>query len=173
MVFLRALSSVYGKSLLGITHPCSVLLSRLRGYTYSDVVTVFAVNRAGFIPQMFGFDLPNTRIVYELLGTYSGKAIIHDPAKTMLLRKSGTTLPCYVAADYTAITDADVADFPLPELPVAQPEDFIFIYHTSGSVSGMPKVVPNTNKWLSTIQYKSPGAFCIGDYEGQDIYVWT
>ena len=122
---------------------------------------------------MFGFELPNTRIVYQLLDKYSGKAIIHDSAKTVLLRESGTTLPCYVATDYTAITDADIAAFPLPELPAAAPEDFTFIYHSSGSVSGMPKVVPKTNKWLSTIQYKSADAFCIGDYEGQDIYVWT
>ena len=106
-------------------------------------------------------------------GSFSpGNAIIHDPAKTVFLRESGTALPYYVATEYTAITDADIVVFPLPELPATAPEDFTVIHHSSGSVSGMPKVVPKTNKWLSTIQYKS-AAFCIGDYEGQDIYVWT
>ena len=152
-----------------LSHNCS----RLRGFTYTDVVTIFAISRACFIPQMFGFELPNTRIVFELLAKYSGKAIIHASDKTALLRESGTTLPCYVATDYTTITDSDIAAFPLPDLPAADPEDFTFIYHSSGSVSGMPKVVPNTNRWLSTIQHKSAGAFCIGDYPGQDVYVWT
>jgi acyl-coenzyme A synthetase/AMP-(fatty) acid ligase len=146
---------------------------RLRGFTYSDVITIFAISRAGFIPQMFGFELPNTRIVYELLAKCAGKAIIHDTAKTTLLRESGTTLPCYVAIDYTTISDADIAAFPLPELPAANPKDFVFIYHSSGSVSGMPKVVPKTNKWLSTIEHKSGDAFCLGDYDSQNVYVWT
>jgi acyl-coenzyme A synthetase/AMP-(fatty) acid ligase len=122
---------------------------------------------------MFGLKLPNTRFVYELLAKYSGKAVVHDPAKTTLLRESGTSLPCHIATDYTSITDANVASLPLPDFPAASPEDFTFIYHSSGSVSGMPKVVPKTNRWLSTIQHKSAGAFCIGDFEGQDVYVWT
>ncbi|KIJ57306.1 hypothetical protein M422DRAFT_198731 [Sphaerobolus stellatus SS14] len=145
----------------------------LRGFTYSDVVTIFSISRAGFIPQMFGFELPDTRIVFKLLAKYDGKALIHDPAKTQLRRRSLTLLPCFTAVDYTAVTEADVAHLPLPALPHASPEDYTFIYHSSGSVSGMPKVVPNTNKWLSTIQYKSPAAFAIGNFEGQDVYLWT
>ncbi|KAF8468652.1 hypothetical protein JB92DRAFT_3059106, partial [Gautieria morchelliformis] len=153
--------------------PRSVVGIWLRGFTYSDVITIFAISRAGFIPQMFGFELPNTRIVYELLAKGAGKAIIHDPAKTTLLRDSGTTLPCYVTTDYTTISDADVAAFPLPDLPPANPGDYVFIYHSSGSVSGMPKVVPKTNQWLATIEHKSRDAFCLGDFDGQDVFVWT
>ncbi|KAF8511233.1 hypothetical protein JB92DRAFT_3118229 [Gautieria morchelliformis] len=147
--------------------------SMVRGFTYSDVITIFAISRAGFIPQMFGFELPNTRIVYELLAKGAGKAIVHDPAKTTLLRESGTTLPCYVATDYTTISDADIADFPLPDLPVAKPDDYLFIYHSSGSVSGMPKVVPQTNQWLETVQHKSRDAFCSGDFDTQDVFIGT
>ncbi|KAF8485541.1 acetyl-CoA synthetase-like protein [Gautieria morchelliformis] len=153
--------------------PRSVVGVWVRGFTYSDVITIFAISRAGFIPQMFGFELPNTRIVYELLAKGAGKAIVHDPAKTTLLRESGTTLPCYVATDYTTISDADIAAFPLPDLPAAKPDDYLFIYHSSGSVSGMPKVVPQTNQWLETVQHKSRDAFCSGDFDTQDVFIWT
>ncbi|KAF8490122.1 hypothetical protein JB92DRAFT_1335767 [Gautieria morchelliformis] len=153
--------------------PRSVVGVWVRGFTYSDVITIFAISRAGFIPQMFGFELPNTRIVYELLAKGAGKAIVHDPAKTTLLRESGTTLPCYVATDYTTISDADIAAFPLPDLPPAKPDDYLFIYHSSGSVSGMPKVVPQTNQWLETVQHKSRDAFCSGDFDTQDVFIWT
>jgi len=122
---------------------------------------------------MFGFELPNTRLVFTLLAKYNGKAMVHHLEKTSTLLESKTSIPCYVAADYTTITESNVAHIHLPPLPAASPEDWTFIYHSSGSVSGMPKVVPNTNKWLSTIQYKSPGAFAIGDFEGQDVYLWT
>ncbi|KAF8511241.1 acetyl-CoA synthetase-like protein [Gautieria morchelliformis] len=152
--------------------PRSVVGIWLRGFTYSDVITTFAISRAGFVPQMFGFELPNTRIVYELLVKGAGKAIVHDPAKTTLLREFGTTLPCYAAPDYTTISHADIA-FPLPDLPPASPEDYVFIYHSSGSVSGMPKVIPKTNQWLATIEHKSREAFCLGDFDGQDVFVWT
>ncbi|KAF8506183.1 hypothetical protein JB92DRAFT_3122362 [Gautieria morchelliformis] len=152
---------------------CLLSALRVRGFTYSDVITIFAISRAGFIPQMFGFELPNTRIVYELLAKGAGKAIVHDPAKTTLLRESGTTLPCYVATDYTTISDTDIAAFPLPDLPPAKPDDYLFIYHSSGSVSGMPKVVPQTNQWLETVQHKSRDAFCSGDFDTQDVFIWT
>ncbi|KAF8485538.1 hypothetical protein JB92DRAFT_2836839 [Gautieria morchelliformis] len=152
---------------------CLLPALRVRGFTYSDVITIFAISRAGFIPQMFGFELPNTRIGYELLAKGAGKAIVHDPAKTTLLRESGTTLPCYVATDYTTISDADIAAFPLPDLPPAKPDDYLFIYHSSGSVSGMPKVVPQTNQWLETVQHKSRDAFCSGDFDTQDVFIWT
>ncbi|KAF8523945.1 hypothetical protein BU17DRAFT_85424 [Hysterangium stoloniferum] len=145
----------------------------LRGFTYADVVTIYALSRAGFVPQMFGFELPNTRLVFQLLSRYQGKAFIHDHAKSELLRDSGTDVPCHTAVHYSTISDADVANIRLPELPPASDEDFTFIYHTSGSVSGIPKVVPKTNKWLSTIQHKSAAAFAIGDYDTQDVYIWT
>ena len=148
-------------------------MSRLPGYTYTDVITIYAISRAGFIPQMFSVELSNTRIIFELLSKYDGRSIVHDPAMTALLVKSQTTLPCHTAVDYHSVTDLDVADLELPELPVAEPEDIIFIYHSSGSVSGTPKVVPRTNKWMSTIEKKSGSAFCIGDFASQDVYTWT
>ncbi|GJJ08040.1 hypothetical protein Clacol_002247 [Clathrus columnatus] len=108
---------------------------RLRGFSYADAVTIYSISRAGYVPQMFGFELPNTRIIFALLASSSGRAIIHHPSKATLL--------------------------------------------AHGSVSGMPKAVPTTNKWLSTIQHKSTPAYAIGyeDYKskdmGQDIYLWT
>ena len=148
-------------------------ISRLHGFTYADVITIYAINRAGFVPQMFGFEIPNPLIVLDLLARYDGKAIIHDPAKTPLLAESKTTLPCHVAVDYLSVTDADIADLELPEPPVAEAEDWAFIHHTSGSVSGMPKAVPKTNKWLSTVTNKSSAALRIGKFETQDVYIWT
>lgn len=170
---MRDISFIYSHTLTAIACP------RLRGFTYADVVTIYALSRAGFIPQMFGFELPNTQIILTLLSSSSGKAIIHDPAKSGLLAQSSTGLPCLPAIDYSQVSDSDVSHIELPPLPLANDQDHLFIYPTSGSVSGMPKVVPKTNKWLSTIQYKSNPAFAIGYEEykkndlGQDVYVWT
>jgi len=131
------------------------------------------MSRAGFIPQMFSFQVLNTRTVFKLLSKYDGKAIIHHPDKTALLAESKTTLPCHIAVDYLSVTDTDVADLELPELPETNAEDLTFIFQSSGSVSDLPKVVPTTNKWLSAIENKVGPAFCIGDFKTQDVYVWT
>ncbi|GJJ08775.1 hypothetical protein Clacol_002994 [Clathrus columnatus] len=158
----------------------SVIGVWLPGFSYVDAVTIYAISRAGYVPQMFGFELPNTQVVLTLLASSSGRAIIHHPAKATLLAQSGTLLPCLPSVDYNNIPDdSQLSDIQLPPLLSADDEDYAFIYHSSGSVSGMPKVVPVTNKWLSTIQYKSTPAFSIGyeDYKaknmGQDIYGWT
>ena len=74
----------------------------------------------------------------------------------------------------TSVADTNVADLELPELPMAKNvEDFTFIHHTSGSVSGMPRAVPKSNKWLLTVTNKSATMLRIGNFETQDIYVWT
>jgi len=41
--------------------------TRLCDFTYANVVTIYAISCTGFIPQMFGFKLLNTCIVFELL----------------------------------------------------------------------------------------------------------
>ena len=40
-----------------------------------------------------------------------------------------------------SVSDGDVADLELLQLPEAD-EDLVFINHTSGSISGTPKLVP-------------------------------
>lgn len=53
---------------------------------------------------------------------------------------------CLPAVD---ILSVQVDDLPLPELWIpTQDDDIIFNYHSTGSTSGIPKLVPVTARWL-------------------------
>lgn len=107
----------------------------------------------------------------RLLSKYSGKAIVHEISKSTIISDSGTTIPSFVSVDYNSIPEDDIE---LPSLDGAtNEEDVTFIYLSSGSVGGSPKVVPTTDRWMRTIQHKSKMAFAIGNYDSQDVYCWA
>ena len=47
--------------------------------SYVDVLYIYAIARAGYIPQLFSLRLPNPEVIYELLTKADGKAIIYEP----------------------------------------------------------------------------------------------
>ncbi|PCH33828.1 acetyl-CoA synthetase-like protein [Wolfiporia cocos MD-104 SS10] len=125
-------------------HPRSVIGVWLSGLTYVDALHIYGIARAGYIPQLISLRLPSPEVIFELLGLSKGKAVIFDASyDSEALRRA--PLPMHIAVD---ARELDVADSPLPPtLREADPSEPIMIFHTSGSTSGRPKLVPCSYAW--------------------------
>ena len=119
--------------------------------TYTDVVNIYGVCRAGFIPQLFSLRLPNPTVIYELLQRGNAQALIFEPSFENIVQDP--PVPVIRAA---TLEDHELyADESLPELMPFAEDDIVCIFHTSGSTSGSPKLVPCTGKWIDSAVTKA------------------
>ncbi|RPD54672.1 acetyl-CoA synthetase-like protein [Lentinus tigrinus ALCF2SS1-7] len=137
------------------------------GMSYVDILYIYAIARAGYIPQLFSLRLPNPDVIYELLEKANGRAMIYEPDLASML----STCPCpaYSAVDLRSV---EVDNTFLP--PVPQPtgaDDIVMIFHTSGSTSGRPKLLPCNYKWLDAMVRKSAKVSPPLRQTGQDVTV--
>ncbi|CCL98987.1 uncharacterized protein FIBRA_00995 [Fibroporia radiculosa] len=134
--------------------PNSVIGLWLSGVTYVDTLHIYGVARAGYIPQLISLRLPSPDVIHELLLLSGGKALIHDPSFSPVPHREGS-VPSYVAIDAREAAAVDVA---LP--PVTKDtdgSDILAIFHTSGSTSGRPKLVPCSYAWWDNMIAKARG----------------
>ncbi|KAI0631271.1 acetyl-CoA synthetase-like protein [Trametes polyzona] len=146
--------------------PRSVVGLWSNGMSYVDVLYIYAIARAGYIPQLFSLRLPNPDVIYELLERANAKAIIYEPSLADVL--SNCPYPAYSAED---LRDVAVGDAVLPPLFTPSPEDVAMIFHTSGSTSGRPKLLPCNYKWLDNMISKSATVSRPLRKTGQDVTV--
>ena len=125
-------------------------MPRLSGFTYTDVLHIYGISRAGYIPQLFSLKLPNPTVVHELLHRAGAKALIYDASFESILKNF--PLPTYRALTSERVEPTPVS---LPDISESQEDDIAFIFHTSGSTSGSPKLVPTSYRWLNTVVIKS------------------
>ncbi|EGN97003.1 hypothetical protein SERLA73DRAFT_111801 [Serpula lacrymans var. lacrymans S7.3] len=138
------------------------------GMTYCDVLQIYGLSRAGFVPQLFSIRLPNPVVVFELLRKSQAKALIYD--STFESGLVDCPVPVHRAAD---LSDVTIENHPLPDMPsIRSGDQLVFVFHTSGSTSGSPKLVPCTYSWLSAIIAKAKQAGRPRDLERQDVSVW-
>ncbi|KAH9944100.1 acetyl-CoA synthetase-like protein [Epithele typhae] len=140
----------------------------LGGTTYLDVLHVYGIARAGYIPQLFSLRLPSPDVVYELLHRAGAQALIFDPAFESIV--VDCAIPAELALDARSI---DVSDKPLP--PIWTPsngDDVVMIYHTSGSTSGSPKLVPCTADWVNATVDKAARVTSPRRSGRRDVTVW-
>ncbi|PFH50373.1 hypothetical protein AMATHDRAFT_145280 [Amanita thiersii Skay4041] len=145
----------------------SVVGMWLSGFTYMDVLHIYGVSRAGYIPQMFSLRLPNPTVIFELLHKAQAKALICDDKFTPIL--DNCPVPYFLATRREAMVDTEQE---LPELCQGSADDTAFIFHTSGSTSGSPKLVPCNNRWINTVIHKSRQISKPRDPNRQDVTVW-
>ena len=147
--------------------PDSTFYSRLGGIAYTDVLHVYGITRAGYIPQMFNLRLSNPTVIFELLQKTGARALICEPSFSVDL--SRCSVPNYPAIQ---VRDRDVPDVVLPPLRVDySASDLVFIFHTSGSTSGSPKLVPCNRRWVNSIIAKSKQLAQVRSTRGQDVTV--
>ena len=142
------------------------ILPRLSGFTYTDVLHIYGISRAGYIPQLFSLKLPNPTVVHELLCRAGAQALIYDASFESLLKDF--PLPIYGALTSDRLEPTAVL---LPDISESQDDDIAFIFHTSGSTSGSPKLVPMSYRWLSTVVMKSHYISRPRDPHRQDVTV--
>ncbi len=141
---------------------------RLSGMTYLDALHIYAVARAGYIPQLFSLRLTNPDVVFELLVRGEAKALIYDPSYESALGVA--PVPVHVA---TEVSEAQVSDIQLPDLPESpNGDDIVMIFHTSGSTSGSPKLVRCSHKWLDAMINKAKHTGRPLNPLRQDVTVW-
>ncbi|KAF5008963.1 hypothetical protein FDECE_4784 [Fusarium decemcellulare] len=117
-----------------------------KGYTYLDIIHTWGLGRAGYTPQLFSLKMTDPSVVYQLLREAEAVALVYDPAYKLILENS--PLPSYPGGDILS-QECYLEQLPLPALrKPSKAEDIMMIYHTSGSTSGTPKLVPITAKWL-------------------------
>ncbi|KZT75167.1 acetyl-CoA synthetase-like protein [Daedalea quercina L-15889] len=132
-------------------HPPSVVGLWLSGMTYIDALHIYGISRAGYVPQLMSLRLPNPEVILELLAQSGGRALIHDPCFSAVLPPG--PVPTHVAIDARNTT---VPDVPLPQiLPCSRSQDPVMIFHTSGSTSGRPKLVPCNHFWWANMMAKA------------------
>lgn len=92
--------------------------------------------------------MTNPSVIYELLERAEAKALIHEPGYASILENC--PFPNLHAGD--VVLEEDVKQLPslVPWQP-ADDDDALFIYHTSGSTSGIPKLVPITARWINYV----------------------
>ncbi len=143
------------------------MIIRLGGLTYVDILHIYGISRAGYIPQLFSIRLPNPTVIYELLRKAGASALIYDSSFEPVL------IDCPVPT-HRALTSSRVVDAPesLPGIWDFREEDIAFIFHTSGSTSGSPKLVPMSYRWLNSVVVKSHHISLPHDSKRQDVTVY-
>ena len=125
------------------------------------------MSRAGYIPQMFSLRLPNPIVIFELLQKAGARALVCEPSFGVDL--SGSPVLTYSAIQ---VREQDAADVTLPPLRTDYPaSDLVFVFHTSGSTSGSPKLVPCNRQWLDSMVTKSKQMGQVRSVQGQDVTV--
>lgn len=135
--------------------------------TYQDVLHIYGISRAGYIPQLFSIKLPNPDVILELLRKQDARALIYSPEFSRAI--SSFPLSAFLAVG------KDQMEPCFEELPPLSPKDgdqTVFVFHTSGSTSGSPKLVPCSQRWLSTIVTKAKLICTPRDPQRQDVTTW-
>lgn len=142
-------------------------LSRLGGMTYQDVLHIYGISRAGYIPQLFSIRLPNPDVVLELLRKQNARALIYAPE--FAHATSNFPLSAFLAFEKDKM---DPCSEELPPLSPKNGDQTVFIFHTSGSTSGSPKLVPCSLRWLNSIASKAKFICTPRDPQRRDVTTW-
>lgn len=135
--------------------------------TYQDVLHIYGISRAGYVPQLFSIRLPNPDVVLELLRKQNARALIYAPE--FAHATSNFPLSAFRAIDMDEMEPSSVE---LPPLSPKNGDQTVFVFHTSGSTSGSPKLVPCSQRWLSTIVAKAKFICTPRDPQRRDVATW-
>ncbi|KAJ7647167.1 hypothetical protein FB45DRAFT_1099969 [Roridomyces roridus] len=137
------------------------------GYRYSDILNIYGVSRAGYIPQLFSLRLPSADVILELLTKTGARALVYEDLFESALRT--WPLPIYRAAEPDHVVGP--SDLAMPPVFVGEKHETAFYFHTSGSTSGSPKLVPCSFGWLDMTVHKS-SQICAPRSDRLDVAVW-
>ncbi|GJJ14663.1 hypothetical protein Clacol_008929 [Clathrus columnatus] len=126
--------------------PRSVVGLWLPGNSFSDMLHIFGIMKAGYIPHILLSDITNVDVVRTLFKDTNCGAILYTPSA------SGEGLSkhfvCHPIMDAEEISEDSSVVIPFDSESVLNDEDIVVIVHTSGSTSGRPKIVRLRRKWF-------------------------
>ena len=125
------------------------------------------MSRAGYIPQIVSSCISNPIVTFELLQKTGARALVCGPPFHANI--SGCPVLNYPAIH---VRDQDVANVALPPLQIdGSASDLVFIFHTSGSTTGSPKLVPCNRRWVDNVVAKYKQLAQVRSTRGQDVTV--
>ncbi|GJJ14477.1 hypothetical protein Clacol_008741 [Clathrus columnatus] len=125
--------------------PGSVVGLWVLGMLYRDLVHLFGLMNAGFVPQILTLKIRSAEVAVEYFKRSNISHIIHAPtAPTDQLRNH---FQIHETVDIKP-SDSVVADVHVPSLQEKTGDDTVVILHSSGSTSGKPKLIPYTRNWI-------------------------
>ncbi|KAJ7907207.1 hypothetical protein B0H13DRAFT_1879812 [Mycena leptocephala] len=116
----------------------------ITGVEYSDLVHIYGLSRAGFVPQVLNANA-TVPIIRDLFRKTGGKALVYAPefaARVNVTDMEVKSIPSVVIPELSTLP----AVSSLPALPDVTPDDIALIFHTTGTTSGVPKPVPETHR---------------------------
>ncbi|KAF9653331.1 acetyl-CoA synthetase-like protein [Thelephora ganbajun] len=131
------------------------------GMTYQDVLHVFGVSRAGYIPQLLHFHRSSSKsLVVELLRHANSLALICDVSHAQLNHDSSSSfaslpIPVYANSDLRQARVPGHCTLSKVEDLVADPNAVAFVLHTTGTTLGTPKLVPYTHRTVDLIMRRA------------------
>jgi acyl-CoA synthetase (AMP-forming)/AMP-acid ligase II len=141
---------------------------RLGGMRYQDVLHIYGISRAGYVPQLFSLGLTSPIVISELLRKANARALIFDPSFECAV--GDIHLSSHVAVDPQSIHNSATTLLESPR--IVNGDETAFVFHTSGSTSGCPKLVPCSHRWLNAIVKKAKQICTPRDPRRQDVTVW-
>lgn len=144
---------------------------RLTGRKYEDLVNVIGICAAGYIPQLFSSNFPNPSVVFDLLSRSGAKVLVYDNAfKDHVSNVSIPTIPSITLTDIEARLPSDSTLPVLGSLAPVTERGTAFIIHSSGTTSGMPKLIPSNHLWVKNfIELKYASCLEQGSFTGQSV----
>jgi acyl-CoA synthetase (AMP-forming)/AMP-acid ligase II len=151
---------------------------RIDGMTYQDVLHVFGVSRAGYIPQLLHFHRSSSKsLIVELLRRSNSLALICDVSHAQLNRDASSPfgslpIPVYASSDLRQVgVPASHCRLPKIEDLVADPNGVAFVLHTAGTTMGIPALVPYTHRIVDSIMRRAQLIVAPTSSRRQDTYV--
>lgn len=145
--------------------------ARVDGMTYLDVLHVFGVSRAGYVPLLLHFHRGSSKsLVAELLRRANSLALVCDASLAQLDR--GTlSIPIYASSDLRRVGVPNQCRLPKIEDLVSDQNAVAFVLHTAGTTMGSPKLVPYTHRTIDSIMRRAQLIAAPASTRRQDTYV--
>ena len=155
----------------------STYVIRVDGMTYQDVLHIFGVSRAGYIPQLLHFHRSSSKsLIVELLRRANALALICDVSHAQLNRDSSSPfgslpIPVYANSDLRQAGVSSHCKLPKIEDLVADSNAVAFMLHTAGTTMGTPRLVPYTHRTVDSIMRRAQVVAAPTSSRRQDTYV--
>ncbi|KAF9263033.1 acetyl-CoA synthetase-like protein [Marasmius fiardii PR-910] len=148
--------------------PGEVVSLCFKHYKYTDLLHIFGLLRAGFVVHCVRSVPGSADVLASLLQQVDSKAFIFDQGwfdPTSLQEKESTrhikVYPSVHVREPPGLREDGTYGYedheipPIPTLEDIDPEQTIMIYHTSGTTSGAPKIVPYNYRRLGALIHKA------------------
>ncbi|GJJ13581.1 hypothetical protein Clacol_007837 [Clathrus columnatus] len=110
-----------------------------------DFVHLFGLTRAGLIPQVLNLRINSVEIATTYFKQSNIEHIIYAPTAPIDPLRDHFQTHEIIDIEQTY---SQQGEFTVPELNEEDGNDTIFIYHTSGSTAGQPKLIPYLRRWI-------------------------